>query len=409
MRTLNRSELALLLGFLFFLPIAEAPKNILLYLFFGCWIFVCAKEKRWGLGDRLIEAPLLAISVLSLISIPLQPQNYVGAVGKAMDFIAIALLLVVISRMSLTAAAAKYLSIALVAGVFIGLIEGYVRWGAFPTLSSVGHVNQVAMYFTVVFSAALAWGFLASGTRQHAAVFALLFSLIFLVSATGSRNALFGAALVTATAIVVGFSVGLWKRSVVWLIISFVGIASTFVIFTPPSALERQINLTQTTGAIVDDGRQRIWKGAWLVFSEKPILGHGVGGFEAATSPQRIESVLREAGKPYNPLDYLKINHAHNTLLNWLVERGAIATGLFIFWMSVVAFKLCRQFKITLIDLQLSRRYQFSALLVLFSTIFMGIGNTTWHHEHGMLAAFILGIALSLERSRTVFRQNVEL
>jgi len=281
-RAFDRIEMWLLFSFLIFLPVAEAPKNIVLYLFLSYWLVRSTRNQNWGNGCPWLEWPLIIIGTLSLVAIPFQDGGYLSILGRTVDFLSIAALFLTVARTSLSADIARRLGFAALIGLAAGLMEGLARWSQFPALTSVGHINQVAMYLGVAASGVLAFVAL-SVNRVSSVSYTFVFLLIFLaVIASGSRNALFGVALVCSATIVFLFLNGHRFRGFVGslTLIGFVGIIS---FFTPPSALERQASILAATSHVADHGRLRIWDGALLMLKERPLLGHGVGQFGPST------------------------------------------------------------------------------------------------------------------------------
>jgi O-antigen ligase len=242
-----------------------------------------------------------------------------------------------------------------------------------------------------------------SVNRVSSVSYTFVFLLIFLaVIASGSRNALFGVALVCSATVVFLFLSGHRFRGFVGSMI-LIGVVGTMSFFAPPSALERQASILAATSHVVDHGRLRIWDGALLVLRERPLLGHGVGQFGPSTSLTNIEEALSRRGLYFDASAYLPMNHAHNLWLNWAVERGLPATALFSVWLMIVVYRLNWRSSALIgsSDFDSDAVFRLAATLVVLSTIFFGIGNTSWHHEHGMLAAIIIAIAFSLQHRST--------
>lgn len=399
-RDLTRFEFFLLCAFLFFLPLAEAPKNIFLYSLFGVWAYGCAKRKNWGVNTPLFEWPLMLIVIMSFVPVFFRQSDWISALNNCFDFLSISLLMVLVARSRLSPIRSCWLFAWMFIGVCVAVLYGVWQGGQFPSLHSVGHINQVAIYLGIITIAALGAIFTGKNRREMVFYMGSAGLLYFLLIATGSRNALFATALTAALIPVLGFFAHMRVRAAL-VALCLTAVVTISLVYQPP-ALVRQLSQTASTQALVDDARQRLWRSSFFVAQSVPLFGHGVGFFGEGHSPARVQSLIERAGGTYEERSYFWTNHAHNLVLNWLVERGWIATIMFLTWISYVTYSLsaaiCRRRGVI-------KAGAFSDLvgtLTLVSTLFFGIGNTSWHHEHGMLAAVLIGIAWGLKTEGSV-------
>lgn len=74
--------------------------------------------------------------------------------------------------------------------------------------------------------------------------------------------------------------------------------------------------------------RLLIWEGCWILFKEKPVMGWGLGSFDLVS--QKIKYLAEPiAGNK-------SVGHAHNWILESLVEHGVLGASLFI--LMIAAF-----------------------------------------------------------------------
>lgn len=389
-RSISPAELGLLAGFLFFLPLAEAPKNILLYSFLAFWAYRSWKTSQWGGSNRMFEWPLLAIVLASLMPVIFRAEGQLQALSNCADFFSIVCLMIVASRSRLTVTHSRWLALAVLSGILVTVLYGHILNRPFPSLHSVGHINQVAIYLGIsaVWFAGIFYG--ATRSRLLWASASAFTTLSFLVIFTESRNALFGVLITIAFLPILGLLAGGKRRFVVSAGMLAILIGLLFLL--QPPALKRQISQTSMNQSVVDDARQSLWRSSWLVAKSAPPFGYGVGFFREGHTPVVLEGLVPRDGVEFKRENYVWTNHAHNLILNWLVERGGGATTLFVLWITFVAFVLLKRS----ICSPKQETALFSArtgFAVLISTLVMGIGNTTWHHEHGLLAAIFIGFA----------------
>lgn len=395
-RTLGRVEILLLTGFLFFLPLAEAPKNLFLYIFIIFWVLGSWRARNWGGGDRLLEWPLLVICLLSLLPVMLRESGWIPAFNNCVDFFSITVLLIVIARSRFSESQFHLLAAATGLGVMAALLDGQLRGGKFPYLHSVGHINQVAQYLGLV--ACAATGYFAYAKNFKATVWSLvtLVGFAYLTFATASRNAYFGVLMVIVTLLLITLACR-DLRSFARLALIPICIVSSLTLLNP-TALERQASQFSSTGALVDDARWKLWKSAFTVSPSLPFYGAGVGFFGEGNSPWRVQEIVESKGEVYKSTNYFFTNHGHNLFATWLVERGPLALLMLICWLCYLTFVLIRELKRA--GDSTARPWLGAGVATLFASILFGIGNTSWHHEHGMLAAVLIALAVS-NRSST--------
>lgn len=397
-RDLTRFEFFLLCAFLFFLPLAEAPKNFFLYSLFGVWAYGCAKRKNWGVNTPFFEWPLAFIVITSFVPVFFRQSDQIRALNNCVDFLSIALLMVLVARSRLSPIRSCWLFAWTSVGVCVAVLYGVWRGGQFPSLHSVGHINQVAIYLGIITIATLGAVFLGKNRNEMVFYMGSAGLSCFLVIATGSRNALFGTALTVALIPVLGFFTRMRVRALMATLALTLAVGVVFIF--QPTALVRQINQTASNKSLVDNARQSLWRSSYLVAQSAPLFGYGVGFFGEGHSPQRIEHLVKATGTNYHEKDYVWTNHAHNLFLNWLVERGWISTAVFVSWLLFVIFSLSSEIYRRRGILRSGPLSDCGGLLVLTSTVFFGLGNTSWHHEHGMLAAVFIGIAWGLKTQK---------
>jgi O-antigen ligase len=143
--------------------------------------------------------------------------------------------------------------------------------------------------------------------------------------------------------------------------------------------------------------RDTIWNAALAAADRYPLFGVGMDNYNRITI-ERIEDWQRESGRPFDPTRYTATAHGHSLYFNAIAERGwggfAVLAAVLLAW-----------------PLSLARGYPghggsasvwavwSASLSAWIVTVVAGVFNTTLHHEHGMLAAMLLGLWLVARRA----------
>jgi hypothetical protein len=261
----------------------------------------------------------------------------------------------------------------------VATIMLYAKDGSLRRFSAGGaDANSLAM--TLALAMPMAW-YLAM-TTQRPLVRTLLRAYLpigLLASAlTGSRGGML--AWIVALSIIpltIVLSPGRLAAAIGLLAIS----ATLVVVYLPDKVAER----LGTTGTSVENadfgGRFRLWKAGVHAFTQRPMMGYGVGSFRAAITP--------EVGP--------NANVAHNSYLSVLVEEGMVGLVLYTTMIASVFFSILRL-------PNPERRFA----LVLMATLTMAMLPLSWEDEKQVwfVTAWLVGFStpmlvrqkLSLER-----------
>jgi O-antigen ligase len=108
-----------------------------------------------------------------------------------------------------------------------------------------------------------------------------------------------------------------------------------------------------------------------------------------------------EAGKDYDEARYVRFPHAHNLFVNALAERGTLGFAALVAVLAAWLVALVRR-RPRPADADIAWLAWSGAAGAWIISIGVGMVNTTLHHEHGLLAALLLGLWLSTLRARRV-------
>jgi O-antigen ligase len=286
---------------------------------------------------------------------------------------------------------------ALVASTVAGLAFGYWRiWsgaGKSGTLQlhSVGHVNHTAIYLAIMLGVCTAWIFARwrawrAGRKAVAAAVAILVLGSLLM--TASRGA-----VAAALAAVLLLALLWWPR---WRTPFVVSLAGAGVVVAAMVGFGSELIRKHETWAAKDNmlsSRDAIWRMGLAAWQRYPWFGVGMDNY-SLISHESVRAWRSEAGEDYDEQRYLPNAHAHSLYVNTLAERGVVgALALAAVLVTWLAWLL--RYRPRPGDGDEAWRLWGGSAAAWWVTVSMGAVNTTLHHEHGILAALLLGMWLS--------------
>jgi O-antigen ligase len=150
--------------------------------------------------------------------------------------------------------------------------------------------------------------------------------------------------------------------------IAVVGAAGAFAVAYIPKTVADRLSSTRQEVEVGDlNGRLLIWKAGARALIERPLMGHGTGGFNRAVRPT---------------LGYGRA--AHNTYLGVLVEQGIFG---FLLWAALFVAVFVRALRLPLLE----RRFT----LVLLATVLVAMLPLTWDDNKAVWIVMAVLIALS--------------
>jgi O-antigen ligase len=397
--TLSRRsvEVGLLVALCFFLPLFEAPKNILWVAYLIVWGVNRVRARdfggRWDWWDTLIAAWIASGYVVAAFA-GLDGDQWRGAA----DLFRYGSVLWVVKRSRFTAREIRWIFGALVVSTVIGLALGHARLLSGELhdlqLNSVGHVNHTAIYLAIMLGVCASWlftGWRAWRPAQRTAAACIALLVLVSVIFTASRGAV-GVAFVMLLVLAAVW----WRRSRAALPVTAAVVALFAVaIFLGGAEVLRKQQANAEANNVLSY-RDAIWRTALAAWQRYPWAGVGIDNYARITH-DRLKAWRAEAGKDYDPRLYFPYGHAHSLYLNTLAERGLVgATAL----MAVLAAWLIFLLRYRPPPQAPDDDWLLwgSAAGAWMVTTAAGLVNTTLHHEHGILAALLLGLWLSRVR-----------
>ncbi|MEO8134237.1 MAG: O-antigen ligase family protein [Betaproteobacteria bacterium] len=396
------AEFLLLLLLVFFIPLFEVPKNILIVLFAMVWIvnrYQAGWDANcggpWRAWDTLFVVWLTSAYVLATFS-GLQKNEWRG-IGDLWRYIALVWLL---TRSGYGEREWRVLYAAVMVSTLAATLWGLAALTvphryAGVELHSVGHVNHSATYIAISLGAVLS-GLIAfwrelSPPQRFAGLFALFVFSVALVLA-GSR-----AATLVSFVIVVMFA-ALWSRRSKAALLAMAIALALFVtsIETFDKDMHRKHELAKASPNPMLNERYPLWNQALAAWRAHPWFGVGLDNFEEI-DPATVRRWVEQHGAVYEAASYGGSSHAHSLYLTTLAERGLIGLLILLAVLVSWAVSLFRGWP-RADDPHVRWMLWGGAASALLATVAIGVVNTTLHHEHGLLAMLLLGAWLGHER-----------
>jgi O-antigen ligase len=401
------AETGLLLAFCFFLPLLEFWKALALLAYIVTWLVNRLRTGSiggdWGWWDTLIVAWIgsayLAAAFAGLGG---------SAWAKTGDVATHSLLLWMVMRAGYTARELRWVLGALVVSVAAGLLQGHwMLWsGAQKSgnlqLNSVGQANHTAIYLAIMLGVCVSWLFARwqrwSAGRRAVALGVTLFVLVSL-AVTASRGAVgVGALMVFLLAL------AWWPR---WRLPLVASTAAMAVVATLLVGFGAEVVRKQMTNAAAENVlsyRDGVWRMAFAAWEKYPWFGVGKDNYSRITH-ERVRQWRAEEGRDYDEARYLRQPHAHSLYMNTLAERGVVGfapvAALLIAWALALLRHRPRSGESDFAWLAWG-----GAAGAWIVTTGVGVVNTTFHHEHGLLAVLLLGLWLSTLPIRRAHRAS---
>lgn len=389
-------ETGLLIAFCIFLPLVEFWKAVAWLVYVLVWLGNRIRSRDLG-GDWQLWDTLIVVWIGSAYLAAAFAGLGGNAWAKTGDLATHTLLLWLVMRAGYSERELRWVLGALIASTLAGLAFGYWRmWSGIGKsgnlqLYSVGHVNHTAIYLAIMLGVCVSWLFARwQAWRTERRGFSLAVALLVLVSlvVTASRGAIgigFLLVLILAAA--------WWPRWRAPLFVSGVAmvvIAALLFGFGADVIRKQEVyNAAQNPLA----SRDGVWRMGLVAWERYPWFGVGKDNYVQITH-EHVRTWRTESGQGYDSSRYVRYPHAHSLYINTLVERGAVGFAalafLLIAWLTaLVRYRPRRESS----DFAwLAWGSSCSAWIV---TAGVGAVNTTFHHEHGLLAVLLLGLWLS--------------
>jgi O-antigen ligase len=373
------------------LPSLEAPKNIFLAAFIVTSIWRQFKTKlNWNLWDSIFLI-YISSAFLSALFAGFGPgDEWIGFRGMLFW-----------SIFGWTVGRANYSSKEITWIFWVAILStlpplawGLIEYMAIHTknslqLHSVGHVNHSAIYLGIILGAALSVSLSVWPGKNLLKKLGLIALpvLFFIAIIIGQSRGVFGVTLIRSSLIIL-----MIPNSKKIKVLAFTIFAIVLALMPAMQAgiIEKQ-QASQNNNNILSD-RNRVWAAGIEAARIYPFLGIGNGNYHHITL-DKIQASVESRGDVYNPDNYLTNSHGHNLYIMAFVERGILGLMALLIFMGGWLFVLIKNYSVLKKSDQGSYLWG-ASLSAWIITCGVGFVNSTFHHEHAILALLFLGLHL---------------
>jgi O-antigen ligase len=260
-------------------------------------------------------------------------------------------------------------------------------------IHSVGHVNHSAIYLVIIFGATLGWFLSQFNSSRKASKLSLislgLLTLIFFTALIiGQSRGAFGVAVILG--FLITYLLAKDKKIGILVSVTIISIILSAVLLNA-SIIQKQITYQQNHNTLAF--RDKVWNVSLEASRFFPLLGIGMSNWHFITK-DHLKKTVEERGGDFNPDIYIFPGHSHNIYLTALVERGFVGLLVTLLFMALWMKHLIKNFVWAKKTQQGTYLWggSFSAWVATFG---IGFVNTTFHHEHAILACLLLALFLS--------------
>lgn len=387
-------ELAFLSLMLLSLPSLEAPKNIFLILFLATSLYRQYTKKAkdpWRLWDWIFLS-YIASAFLSATFAGIPNGAEWGGFSSFLIWTGFAWLL---SRTQYESKEITWIIWVAILATLPPLAWGLIEYMMIHTkdtlqLHSVGHVNHSAIYLGIILGAALSvvlsiWRDVGLIKR----IGLILLPIIFFVSIIiGQSRGVFGISLVRLSLIILLIPNPKKIKAIAFALFALILVLMPLM---NAAIIQKQIANQNANNTLSD--RDLVWNVSFEAARFYPVFGVGNGNWNRITL-EDLKKSREERNVPFDEKNYtIQYGHSHSLYLTSLVERGVSGFVVLIVFMGSWLITLIKSYRKLKSSTQGS--YLWGASLgAWIVTCGVGFVNSTFHHEHAILALLFLGLHL---------------
>jgi O-antigen ligase len=394
-KPLKKLELLFLSLFILSLPSLEAPKNVFLagFILTALWNqFQMKKNQAWGVWDSVFFF-YISSAFLSAAFAGFAPGDEWRSFRG--------MLLTTSFGWLITRIDFKKIEISWLFGLAIFAVIPPLIWGMIELkllhsktdlqLHSVGHVNHSAIYLAITYGAMLSY--ILSAWRSYdlikrATLILLNIFMLYGLVVGQSRGAI--AISLALTIVLITFIPN--PKKIKLFSLAFIALIICAMFTFKANVIEKQIANKKANNVLAF--RDVIWNTSLEAARFYPILGIGNGNWHRINL-EEIKNSVESRGTSFNKEDYIAgVPHSHSLYLTALVERGFVGFFAIINLMMIWLFSIKEKFKF--ISKSSQNAYLWGGALSAWVITFgVGFVNSTFHHEHALLALLLLGLYIN--------------
>jgi len=377
------------------LPSIEAPKNIFLVFYVLIAFFRQLKMKKFHdlkLWDSIFLTFILSNLICTLLAGIPGNDEWKGF-RVSLTILSVGWLL---SKSNYSLKQSRNLYLLLIASTLPPLLFGF--WQLLIShskdqleLHSVGHVNHSAIYLLIIFGAILST--LLSDIKikyqSFKPILILMLVLTLYALIIGLSRASAGMAILLASILITFSSKSLITKLTSLGIIILVVIMS-FLSNSPIT--QKQLNYQSQSNVMAD--RLQIWNAATEATRIYPVFGIGMFNWKQIKI-EDLRNSVEKRNEIFEEKNYmLQFGHAHSLYFSTLVEKGIVGFSMLIIFMAMWLRELIKNYKFTLKN-KLFFTFWGGAASAWVAIFGVGLVNSTFNHEKGILACLFLGLYLN--------------
>ena len=392
-------ELTFLSLMLLSLPSLEAPKNIFLILFLATSLYRQYTKKikdSWRLWDWIFLS-YIASAFFSAAFAGISHGAEWGGFSSFLIWTGFAWLL---SRTQYNQKEITWIIWVTILGTLPPLAWGLIEYMVIHTkdtlqLHSVGHVNHSAIYLGIILGAALSvtlsiWRDVGLIKR----IGLILLPIIFFVSIIiGQSRGVFGISLIRLSLIILLIPN---PKKIKAIAFALFAIILALMPVMNAAIIQKQIANQNANNTLSD--RDLVWNVSFEAARFYPVFGVGNGNWNRITL-EDLKKSREERNVPFDEKNYtLQHGHSHSLYLTSLVERGVVGFIILIVFIGAWLRTLIKSYRKLKSSTQGSYLWgaSLSAWIVTCGVSFV---NSTFHHEHAILALLFLGLHLGFKNT----------
>ncbi len=249
----------------------------------------------------------------------------------------------------------------------------------------------------MIFGATLGWFISQYNNRKKKAIqwqtilIGIMSFILFIALIISQSRGAFGIAILLGLCLF--FLTNHMKLRIVGIVTILLVVISSM--FLETKVIQKQINNQKSDNVLAY--RDKVWNVSIEASRFSPLFGIGLSNWHFIKLSQ-IQKSVEARGERFDAENYFFPGHSHSLYFSALVERGIVGLIVTLFFMFYWLYDLIKTFKWSK---KSSTSYilwtgSFSAWVATFG---IGLVNTTFHHEHGILACLFLGLYISYKNA----------
>ena len=393
----------LLLGLVVSLPLLEAPKNIFLVLFVvNSAVVIATRISNIPRTNFVTGIPFLLLALSGMVSVwtslnPLALDPFQWALYPLSGFLVVSL--------GLTEDRIRILITAMLIGCIVAMLESKFWQYEGIELRSVGYKTH-SILFVIVSGVAAIFSLQdkTSSLFEYGLATITLIFLMFAVTSSNTGVGPLGLSILALFLIWSGVGRGIIRfRNFVVISVCFIFIVAVLV---EDASLNQGLvtNFYQSIDSEIAKSKNLLESALVSVSGNRFWFGYGVGQFAFAVSADNLESLwISSQNAGPLPQEFVSSNHGHGIFSTLIVERGVV--GTIFFATGILTYSLLLLNRVLTKEGQ-NLHYLFLGFATVLIQLMLGMVQTTFHLEHGLLGFLMMALAFGRNQTDLISREK---